>query len=256
MVRLLLRAVRTLHFVAASAVGGLLLPVVSAAAIAVAFVRGPEGRAAVFAARTYSRLMQRVLGWRIEAEGLERLTGRPSVVMPRHQSNLDVVVLGEVYPPGAVAIGKKEVTRIPLFGWLWTVTGNFLVDRSDLPKAISSMQRAAERARAAGLSVWVAPEGHRNANAILLPFKKGAFHLAVGLGFPIVPVAIEPLSTVIDAARWVVRPGRVRLRVLPPISTEGLGPSDVDALAERVRDALQRAQDELAATAREPILPG
>ena len=239
----------------ASAAGGLLLPAVSAAAIAVALVRGPQGHGAVLAARTYSRLMQRVLGWRIEAEGLERLTERPCVVMPRHQSNLDVVVLGEVYPPGAVAIGKKEVARIPLFGWLWTVTGNFLVDRSDPGSAIASMRSATERARSAGLSVWVAPEGHRNMAPLLLPFKKGAFHLAVGLGFPVVPVAVEPLRTVIDAERWVVRPGRLRLRVLPPIPTDGLGPGDVDALAERVRDALQRAQDELAASAREPILP-
>ena len=66
------RCVYTLHFVAASIVGGLLLPVVSAAALAVALVRGPKGHAAVFAARTYSRVMQRVLGWKIEAVRVRR----------------------------------------------------------------------------------------------------------------------------------------------------------------------------------------
>ena len=72
MTDLLRRCVYTLHFVAASIAGGLLLLVVSAAALAIALARGPEGHAAVFAARTYSRVMQRVLGWRIEAEGTER----------------------------------------------------------------------------------------------------------------------------------------------------------------------------------------
>ncbi len=253
---LLRRCVYTLHFVLASIVGGLLLVAVSAAALAVALVRGPKGHAAVFAARTYSRAMQAVLGWRIEAEGVERFAEvAPSVVMARHQSNLDVVVYGEIFPRGAIAIGKKELDRIPFFGWLWTATGNVLVDRRNPAAAMEAIRRAAEAARAVGVSVWAAPEGHRNMKSEMLPFKKGVFHLALAAQFPILPVAVSPLSAVIDARRWVLRPGTVRLRVLPPVPTEGLGPGDLAGLMGRVRAAMAEAQRDLADGAAAPILP-
>lgn len=251
------RCVYTLHFVAASVAGGLLLPVVSAAALAIALARGPKGHAAVFAARTYSRLMQKVLGWRIEAEGTERFREvSPSVVMVRHQSNLDVIVAGEVFPPGAIAIGKKELERIPLFGRLWTATGNVLIDRRHTGVAMEEIRAAAAVARGAGVSVWVAPEGHRNMGGELLPFKKGVFHLAVDAQFPILPVAVSPLGSVIDARRWAVRPGTVRLRVLPAIPTAGLGPADVPALVARVREAMAAAQGALAETSPPHLLAG
>ncbi len=254
MPNLVRRCVYTLHFVAASIVGGLLLPVVSAAALAIALVRGPKGHAAVFAARTYSRVMQRVLGWKIEAEGVERLAQvSPSVVMVRHQSNLDVIVVGEVFPPGAIAIGKKQLEWIPLFGWLWRATGNILIDRRHTAVAMEAIRRAAESAKAVGVSVWVAPEGHRNMGAEMLPFKKGVFHLALGAQFPILPLAVSPLSAVLDARRWILRPGTIRLRVLPPVPTEGLGPGDLDELMARVRAELANAQRELASGVDEPI---
>jgi 1-acyl-sn-glycerol-3-phosphate acyltransferase len=253
---LLRRCVYTLHFVAASIAGGLLLPVVSAAALVVALVRGPGGHAAVFAARTYSRLMQKVLGWRIEAEGVERFGEvAPSVVMVRHQSNLDVIVVGEVFPPGAIAIGKKQLEWIPLFGWLWKATGNVLIDRRNTAAAMDGIRRAAGSAKTVGVSVWVAPEGHRNMEREMLPFKKGVFHLALEAQFPILPLAVGPLAPLLDARRWALRPGTVRLRVLPPVPTAGLGPGDLVDLMERVRAALAQAQAELGAGAAPPILP-
>lgn len=256
MPHVLRRCVYALHFVAASIAGGLLLPAVSAAALAVALVRGPKGHAAVFAARTLSRVMRRVLGWRVEAEGIERFGEvAPSVVMIRHQSNLDVVVLGGVFPPGAIAIGKKQMEWIPLFGWLWTATGNVLIDRRNTTVAMEAIRRAAEAAKVVGSSVWVAPEGHRNMAREMLPFKKGVFHLALTAQFPILPVAVSPLSAVLDARRWAIRPGTIRLRVLPPVPTAGLGPEDLAGLMERVRAELAQAQEELARGATSPILP-
>jgi 1-acyl-sn-glycerol-3-phosphate acyltransferase len=253
---LLRRCVYTFHFVAASLAGGVLLLALSAATLVVALVRGPKGHAAAFAARTYSRVMQRVLGWRIEAEGAERFVEHaPSVVMARHQSNLDVVVLGEVFPPGAIVVGKKELAWIPLFGRLWTATGNVLIDRRRTALAMEAIRRAAEAARAVGVSVWVAPEGHRNMGSEMLPFKKGVFHLAIAAKYPILPVAVSPLSAVIDARRWAARPGTVRVRVLPPVPTAGLGPADLPALMERVRADLAEAQRELATGTAPPILP-
>lgn len=252
---LIRRCVYALHFVAASIVGGVLLLVVSFAALAIALVRGPGGHAAVFAARTYSRVMQRFLGWRVEAEGVERFAEvSPSVVMARHQSNLDVVVYGEVFPRGAIAIGKKQLEWIPFFGWLWTATGNVLIDRRRTAAAMDAIRRAAEAAKSAGVSVWVAPEGHRNMGREMLPFKKGVFHLALGGRFPVLPIAVSPLDAVLDARRWAVRPGTIRLRVLPPVPVEDLSPGDVAVLMERVREPMEEAQRDLAAGSPAPLL--
>jgi len=233
------RCVYTLHFLAASIVGGLLLPVVSAAALAIALVRGPKGHAAVFAARTYSRFMQRVLGWKIEAEGVERLADvSPSVVMVRHQSNLDVIVAGEVSPPGAIAIGKKQLEWIPLFGWLWSATGNVLIDRRHTAVAMEAIRRAAESAKAVGVSVWVAPEGHRNMGAEMLPFKKGGFNLALRSGCDIVPVVIGGSRRIVPKGSLKINSGTFDLHIGQPIPTKGLSKRDTPALMERVRGAI------------------
>ena len=252
---LLRRCVYTLHFIAASIVGGALLLVVSALALAVALARGPRGHASVLAARTYSRVMQKVLGWRIEAEGVERFAqAAPSVVMARHQSNLDVIVYGEVFPRGAIAIGKKQLEWIPFFGWLWTATGNILIDRRRTGAAMEAIRKAAESSRSIGASIWVAPEGHRNMKREMLPFKKGVFHLALDGRLPVLPVALSPLDTLLDAHRWAVRPGTIRLRVLPPIPVDDLAPGDVATLMSRVRTPFEEAQRELAASTPPPIL--
>ncbi|MBK9089676.1 MAG: 1-acyl-sn-glycerol-3-phosphate acyltransferase [Holophagales bacterium] len=225
MSNLLRRCVYTIHFVAASIVGGLFLPVVSAAALAIALVRGPKGHAAVFAARTYSRVMQRVLGWRIEAEGLELRGGRPPPA-PRgggHPVVAPVVAGRSSRPPR-----KKELERIPLFGWLWTATGNVLIDRSSVPAAMETIRVAAEAAKSVGVSVWVAPEGHRNMNTEMLRFKKGVFHLALAAQFPILPIAVSPLSAVIDAPLGAPRNGpAARSRARPDRGPRPRRPEDL-----------------------------
>jgi 1-acyl-sn-glycerol-3-phosphate acyltransferase len=196
--------------------------------------------------------MRTALGWRIQAEGLDILAAAaPAVLVANHQSNLDIVTFGALYPPRTVAVGKKELLSLPLFGWFFAVTGNILLDRGDPVSARASIDAAALRIRDESVSVWMFPEGHRNSAPELLPFKKGSFHLAAAAGVPVVPIVCEPISAVLDAHRWLVRPGRLRIRVLPAIGTNDT--TDVDALAEAARSAMQAARDDLAATAVPPI---
>ena len=240
------RAAETVHFVVAAAVGGLSFVLVSFLGLLVVLVPGGARRAAVLLARTFHFVMRAVLGWRMEVTGREGLTAHaPCVIMVTHQSNLDIVVFGGVYPARAVVVGKKEVGKIPVFGWFFRASGNILLDRKNLERAIASIREAAERVRRDRLSVWVFPEGHRNPGAVLLPFKKGAFHLAIAAQVPIVPVACSPVTAVLDAHRWRVRPGSLRIKVLPPVPSAGLTPDRVDELMERVRSAMQAAKDEL-----------
>jgi 1-acyl-sn-glycerol-3-phosphate acyltransferase len=249
------RAVSRAHFAIAALLGGLVFLVLSLAGIAAALLSRPLARRLPLAfARAFSAFMRTALGWRLEAADRGRLAeAAPAVFVANHQSNLDIVTYGWLFPPRTVAVGKKEILKIPLFGWFFAVSGNILLDRGDPVRAHASIAEAAARMRNERISVWMFPEGHRNGSPILLPFKKGAFHLAVAAQAPIVPIVLEPMASVLAPRRGLVRPGRLRHRVLPPIPTAGRSAADVPDLVEETRRAMQAARDELAATARPAI---
>ena len=255
LIGVLRRTVYRLHFVLACLVGGPLFLAFSALGVLFVFLRPSQARKApVFFANNYGRMMTGVLGWKVDADHLEEIeAAAPALLVVNHQSNLDVVTCGRIFPPRTVVIGKKELARIPAFGWFFRSTGNILIDRKSHHDARRAIQAAASRVREDRVSVWMFPEGHRNQKPELLPFKKGAFHLAIAAQVPVVALVVEPIASVLDARRALVRPGRIRIRVLPPFPTAGLQIDDVDGLVERVHAAMQSARDDLAATARERI---
>jgi 1-acyl-sn-glycerol-3-phosphate acyltransferase len=237
-------------FLLACAVGGLAF--VGFAALALlyyAFSRNGE-KAAMLWIRSFGFVMTRFLFWRVVVENISILHAtQPAVVVGNHQSNLDIATWATFFPYRSVAVGKKEILKIPVFGWLWKATNNILIDRSNAIAARESLAAAAERMRTEKLSVWVLPEGHRNAKPEMLPFKKGAFHLAIAAQVPVVPFATSPMWTVLDAKRWIVRPGVVRVRFLPPIPTEGMTSDDADRLSLAAREAIEEARQDFLKTA-------
>lgn len=163
------------------------------------------------------------------------------VIVANHQSNYDLFVLGHVVPPRTVCIGKKSLKWIPLFGQLFWLGGNVLIDRSNSYQARRAMQTTTRTLCEDNTSIWVFPEGTRNAGEKLVPFKKGAFHMAVEAGVPIVPVCVSRYSHRLGLNSW--RRSKVIIRSLPPISTSGLTQQDVPALAEQCQAQMQRCID-------------
>jgi 1-acyl-sn-glycerol-3-phosphate acyltransferase len=207
-------------------------------------------KAAMVWIRSFAIVMTRFLGWKVVTENAGVLaTIRPAVVVGNHQSNLDIATWGTFFPYRSVAVGKKEILRIPVFGMLWKVSKHILIDRSNAIRARESLAAAAERIRTEKLSVWVLPEGHRNTKPEMLPFKKGAFHLAIAAQVPVIPFATSPMWTVLDAHRWMVRPGTVRVRFMDPIPTAGMTDADVDRLSLAARAAIDGARQEFLKTA-------
>ncbi len=214
-----------------------------------AFFRDGEKAAMVYV-RGFGVVMTRFLGWKVETQNIENMLGtKPAVVVGNHQSNLDIATWGTFFPYQAVAVGKKEILKIPVFGTLWKVSNHILVDRSNAVRARESLAAAAQRIRTEKLSVWMLPEGHRNTKPEMLPFKKGAFHLAIAAQVPVVPFVTSPMWTVLDAHRWMVRPGVVRVRFLAPIPTGGMTDEDVDRLSLATREAMEAVRQEFLATA-------
>lgn len=103
---------------------------------------------------------------------------------------MDLLLLGHVIPPNTVITAKKEVAKIPFLGWVFVAGGNLLIDRKNRSSAIEAMNKVADQMAERNLSAWIFPEGTRShqTDNTLLPFKKGAFHLAKSKGFPIVPI--------------------------------------------------------------------
>lgn len=194
----------------------------------------------------FCRGLTRMMGWRVEVENRERLEAlRPCVIVGNHQSFLDVVTFGSVFPRSTVSAGKREIGKIPVFGWFYRLSGNLIIDRGDARQARESLDAAAAAMRDEKIAVWFMPEGHRNTAPELLMFKSGAFRLAVAAQAPIIPIVCEPLTVVIDTKRHLARRGRLRVRVLEPVPTEGLTVRDVPPLVFSVRASMQATLDEL-----------
>ncbi|MDD0975380.1 lysophospholipid acyltransferase family protein [Pseudomonas fontis] len=199
-----------------------------------------------------SRLYARIYGW--PATWLMRMDIRAEVgplfdqppgcvIVANHQSNYDLFVLGHVVPPRTVCIGKKSLKWVPLFGQLFWLGGNVLIDRGNAYLARRAMQKTTLTLQEENTSIWVFPEGTRNPADQLAPFKKGAFHMAVDAGVPIVPVCVSRYARRVNLNGW--RRSKVIIRSLPPIATAGLTHQDVPELMEQCRAQMQRCIDSM-----------
>lgn len=114
------------------------------------------------------------------------------------------------------------------------------IDRANRTTARAAFDGAAKTMHSERQSVFIFPEGTRSyaEKPELLPFKKGAFHLAIQAQVPIVPIVTANYSHVLNVKKKIFNPGAVDVSVLPPIPTKGLTTADVDALVKRTRDAM------------------
>ncbi|MDQ2979248.1 MAG: 1-acyl-sn-glycerol-3-phosphate acyltransferase [Acidobacteriota bacterium] len=235
---------RRLAYLLGCAFGGAWFVLCSLAGILWLLVAPGNRQTLYWYGRIFCRGLVRMMGWRIEPDRPERLRElRPCVIVGNHQSFLDVVTFGSIFPPRTVSAGKREIGRIPVFGWFYRLSGNLIIDRDHARRALTSLHTAADAMRAEKIAVWFMPEGHRNRGARLLPFKSGAFRLAIEAQAPVVPIVAAPLTAIADTRRRLARPGTLRVKVLEPVPTEGLVPGDVAALSSRVRERMQEALD-------------
>ncbi len=167
---------------------------------------------------------------RLDVQGLS-ISGGPCVIVVNHQSNYDLFVLGSAVPPRTVTMGKKSLKWIPLFGQLYWLAGNVLINRGNAAQAKQSMLETTDTLQHRDTSIWVFPEGTRNMGRGLLPFKKGAFQMAITAGVPIVPLCCSNYKAHMALNRW--HSGTVLMHALPPIPTQGLTLEDIPGLMNR-----------------------
>ncbi|CEJ61051.1 Putative 1-acyl-sn-glycerol-3-phosphate acyltransferase [Penicillium brasilianum] len=195
-------------------------------------------------ARSFKWVMRYTTGVTFDIiEGEEYLATRPAIFVGNHQTELDVLMLGAIFPPYCSVTAKKSLRNVPFLGWFMTLSRTVFIDRANRENAMKAFDGAVNEMRTYRQSVFIFPEGTRSYSdePMLLPFKKGAFHLAVKAGVPIVPVVTENYSHVMSPRNLRFNAGSIKVKVLPPIETKDLTPADVDQLTQSTRDSMLKA---------------
>lgn len=167
----------------------------------------------------------------------------PKVYISNHQNNYDMITISNVLQKNTVTIGKKNLIFIPLFGQLYWLSGNILIDRKNLKKAYSSISKIIENIKKKKISIWIFPEGTRSKKKGLLPFKNGAFHIAIAAGVPIIPVCLSKTEGKIKLNNW--KNGVVIIEMLKPINTKKYKLNNVNKLSKHCYLIIKKKFDEL-----------
>jgi len=185
-----------------------------------------------------------VCGVKLEVSGIEDVEkDTPRIYMSNHQSYFDIFALLAGLPVNFKFILKKELMRIPLLGIAMKRARYISIDREDGRKAILSVNMAADRIRG-GASVLIFPEGTRSKDGAVGEFKKGGFHIALKSGCDIVPVAILKSRDIVPKGSLKVNKGAIYLKIGKAIPVSDCSKRDLNALMERVRNAVSALMSE------------
>jgi 1-acyl-sn-glycerol-3-phosphate acyltransferase len=180
-------------------------------------------------------------GAAVHVTGAEYLTdGRNYVFISNHRSYLDTATLFGHAGRRIGLVAKKELLKVPVLGQGMGFVNVIAIDRSNPERALRSMERA-RQVMQRGYSFGVFAEGTRAMPGELLPFKKGAFHLALQTVAPIIPVAIKNTDWMMGKRTGVAYPGTIEVILLEPIETDGLDERNIPELLRRTRYAIADA---------------
>lgn len=202
---------------------GILFTLVMAVAAIIAIPFDRYGRWYHGVSRFWSRVLLAICGLNLSTRGTEKLDpGQTYIYVSNHASLLDIPVIVTGIPDQIRIVYKKELEKIPVFGWglKW---GSYIgIDRGKSAVAKKSLGEAIEKIRR-GASVLLYAEGTRTTDGKLQPFKRGAFNLAVSAGIPVVPLTINGTYSVMPKGSLAIRPHPVELVFSDPIS---VGPKE------------------------------
>jgi len=179
--------------------------------------------------------------WRLRLSGARIANPRhPYVVVSNHESFADILLISNL-PWEMKWLSKAELFRIPLLGWMMRLAGDVPVRRGFGPSAVEAIEQCRQILRN-HVSVMIFPEGTRSTTGRMLPFKDGAFRLAIEAGVPVLPLVVAGSGTALPKRGWKMGRSNAEVRVLEPVPTEGLTLDDVAGLRNRVRGMIEEAR--------------
>jgi len=212
-----------------------------AAGLPIYALTGSRREATNFSISLFAETASALINLDLIVRGEEHLwSQRPAVFVFNHQSKADVVIGARLLRRDMAGIGKQEIRNMPVIGKVLELGGVVMIDRKNAASAIEAMAPLVDAMRLEGRSVALAPEGTRSVSPKLGPFKKGAFHLAMQAGVPMVPVVIHNAGDVAPKGDFVFRPATVEVDVLPPVDTSSWKRETIDEHVREVRNMFLR----------------
>ena len=203
---------------------------------------GSKRDALNFSISLFADTASALIGLNLKIKGEQHLwSDRPAVFIFNHQSNVDLVIVSRLLRRDITGVGKREIRDIPIVGRVMEAAGVVLIDRRNTASAIEAIKPLVDAMRVEGKSVALSPEGTRTITTRLADFKKGAFHLAMQAGVPIVPIVIHNSSDVQPKGDMIFHPGTVEVEVLPPVDTSKWSAATIDKHVSDVRNLYLRA---------------
>ena len=226
-----MRIIRSLFFYLTAVLGFF---IGTALTILIALPARPDKKLKIYqnSALTWSRLLAFISGVPVKVQGLEHLKkDEPVVIVSNHQGAADILILLAYLPVYFRFIIKKELYKIPFFGWYLKKAGYISVDRGVGEKAHRMFSEAQEALRS-GDSILIFPEGTRSRDGKLQPFKRGSLLLAFKAKVSVVPVAISGSFHILPAKSIFYNLVPVSLKIGKPISLLKYGSAYEKALED------------------------
>ena len=164
-----------------------------------------------------------ILGIRNRVQGMENLpqgAQDPAVLLVKHQSTWETFVMPAIMPHPLAYVFKKELLRVPFFGWAMGRLDMIHIDRSQRARAFAKVVQQGRRLMKEGVWVIMFPEGTRIPRGQVGEYKTGGTRLAIAAGVPVIPIAVTSARCWPSKA-FIKRPGVVDISIGKPISTEG-----------------------------------
>lgn len=176
--------------------------------------------------------------WSFKAEGTppDDVMERAYVVISNHESTADPFLLCQL-PFDTRFIAKEEIFKLPLLGWLMKLSGDIPLRRGD-KESVKEMFAEVQRTLEAGVPVMVFPEGTRSPDGNLLPFKDGAFLMAIDAQVPLLPLALAGTRECRPKGSLWFGEAKARVRILEPIETKGMTRDDLPRLKALARERI------------------
>lgn len=191
--------------------------------------------------RLWARIIVLSAGIKLEISGRENLTKKTSyILVGNHQSHMDIPVITFALPISLRIISKKELFKIPVFGWGMKAVGIISVDRFNQKKSIESLHQAEKVLHTHHLSILAFPEGTRSPDGKIHTFKKGPFVLAINTGISILPISISGTRHILPKGKIRINSGRVKVTIHPPITVAGKTLEDRHALVDATHQVIEQ----------------
>lgn len=190
----------------------------------------------------WARSLLRLAGVRVELSGLENIPEGPAVFVPNHQSYFDIPVLLAWLDKPHPLVSKQEVKKIPLIRTWMELLDCVFIDRDNARQSVAALGEAAKNMTQRGRSFIIFPEGTRSRGDEMGEFKNGGFRAALKAGVPVVPVVIDGTYKVMEANHMWIHPASVRVKVLPPVPTQGMSREESKLIGEKVRGLILEAR--------------